>query len=1059
VRQRLGVFVVVLLCCSVVGRSQAPTAVVNGEVRDSSGGAIASATVEVINDATGIRSTTETNAEGIYSIPNLQPGTYHIRVSKLGFKTIVHPDIVLNVQDARALAFTLPVGPVSETVTVEGGAPLINTESAAVSTVVDRQFAENLPMNGRSFQTLIELTPGVVVTRSNANDSGQFSVNGQRATANYFTVDGVSANIGMGTNGIPGNGEAGSLPAFSVQGGTNSLVSVDALQEFRIQTSTFAPEFGRTPGGQVSIVTRSGTNTFHGTAFDYLRNDALDANNWFNGTTNPPLPKGRERQNDFGGTLNGPIIKERTFFFFSYEGLRLRLPQTALTSVPDLAARQSAVAGMQPFLNAYPLPNGPDNVTTKVAQFNSSFTSPSTLDAYSIRLDQKLFSKMNIFGRYNHSPSNISQRGAGNPLSVVNASAITIDTATLGSTWTPSSLVANDFRFNFSRVEASGRNIIDSFGGAAPLTDATLSFPSPFTTQNSALSMFIGSLGAHGQLQLGRRPTNTQHQLNVVDSVIVQTGAHSLKFGVDFRRLSPRYDPVPYRQVANFFGSNAVSSAASGKPTIAVVQASRVALLLFRNLSLYVQDTWRAGSRLTATYGVRWDVDFAPSTIDGPSFVAVTNFASPSTLSLAPEGTPIFETRYGNFAPRFGLAYQLRQSPNWQSVIRGGVGVFYDLATQEVGTTIQSQQYPFGASRRLFGTTYPLPPASAAPPAIVAANVAVSGVSGFDPLLKLPYALQWNVASEQSLGHAQAISISYIGASGRRLIQTQSATFQGNPNIPFGALVSNAGSSNYNALQIQYRKQLSGGIQALASYTWSHSIDTGSASSVGVTSNAFNPQLGAASNRGPSDFDIRHAFSAGVTYDIPGPKANVLARAALRGWSIESILQARSAPPVDVNDGHFFRFNGTFTDVRPDVVPGQSFYLYGSQYPAGKAINPAAFTDPPADPNNPGAPLRQGNLGRNALRAFGAVQWDSAVHRDFPIRESLKLQFRAEMFNVLNHPNFGPPTSTFGFGGFGVATQMLASSLDGFNQGNGSFSPLYQIGGPRSIQFALKLMF
>src|SRR6185312_4577631 len=193
------------------------------------------------------------------------------------------------------------------------------------------QFAENLPMNGRSFQTLIQLTPGVVLTTSNPSDSGQFSVNGQRASSNYWMVDGVSANIGVGVNlsTSPGNGLSGSLGSFSALGGTNSLVSVDAMQEFRIQTSTYAPEYGRTPGGQIAIVTRSGTNQFHGTAFDYLRNDALDANNWFNGfTNNPPLPKAKERQNDFGGTVGGPIFKDRTFFFFSYEGLRLQLPQT-----------------------------------------------------------------------------------------------------------------------------------------------------------------------------------------------------------------------------------------------------------------------------------------------------------------------------------------------------------------------------------------------------------------------------------------------------------------------------------------------------------------------------------------------------------------------------------------------------------------------------------------------------------------------------------------------------------------------------------------------------------
>src|SRR5208282_1663526 len=229
-------------------------------------------------------------------------------------------------------------------------------------TVVDRTFADNLPLNGRSFQTLIMLTPGVVVTQTAYDDQGQFSVNGQRADANYFTVDGVSANFGV-TGFLPlVQAAGGALPALSVAGGTNSLVSVDAMQEFRVQTSSFAPEFGRTPGGQISIATRSGTNDFHGTLFEYFRNDVLDSNDWFNGyTNNPPLPKAEERQNDFGGVLGGPIIKNRTFFFFSYEGLRLRLPQTAISSVPDVGSRQTPNdPAMQQFLNAYPLPNGPE---------------------------------------------------------------------------------------------------------------------------------------------------------------------------------------------------------------------------------------------------------------------------------------------------------------------------------------------------------------------------------------------------------------------------------------------------------------------------------------------------------------------------------------------------------------------------------------------------------------------------------------------------------------------------------------------------------------------------
>jgi Carboxypeptidase regulatory-like domain len=319
------------------------TATVSGQVVDPSGLSVTGAQVKLVDIDRDTSTSAAPNNIGLYTFSSVKPGRYRMEVSATGFRLVNVTGITANVQDHLEQNFKLVVGSISESMTVTADAYNVNTTDATVSTVVDRNFAENLPMNGRSFQSLIELTPGVVLTSSNTSDSGQFSVNGQRAASNYWTVDGVSANIGIGINGAgtPGNGLGGTLGSFSAQGGTSSLVSVDAMQEFRIQTSTYAPEFGRSPGGQISIVTRSGSNQFHGTAFDYLRNSVLDANDWFAGQQG--LPKPGERQNDFGGVLGGPIIKDRTFFFFSYEGQRLRLPKVALTNVPDLNARQTAV--------------------------------------------------------------------------------------------------------------------------------------------------------------------------------------------------------------------------------------------------------------------------------------------------------------------------------------------------------------------------------------------------------------------------------------------------------------------------------------------------------------------------------------------------------------------------------------------------------------------------------------------------------------------------------------------------------------------------------------------
>src|ERR1700690_2270421 len=343
----------VALCVltSVPVFAQMETATLSGAVTDPNGRVVPDVEIMVTRIETGTVVATKTNGAGIYFFTGLMPGHYHLMIHKPGFKEIAIKEFELHVQDKLEQNFALEIGSVSETVTVEAGTLTIDTQDATVSTVVDRNFAENLPMNGRSFQTLIQLTPGVVVTPATPQDSGQFSVNGQRATSNYWMVDGVSANIGIG-GFHAGDGFGGSLGSFSAQGGTSSLVSVDALQEFRILTSTYAPEFGRVPGGQISVLTRSGGNQFHGSAFDYLRNDVFDANDWF--ADSAGLSKPQERQNDFGSTFSGPIVKDRTFFFFSYEGLRLRLPQVALTTVPDTNpadpfSRQFATPTMQPF--------------------------------------------------------------------------------------------------------------------------------------------------------------------------------------------------------------------------------------------------------------------------------------------------------------------------------------------------------------------------------------------------------------------------------------------------------------------------------------------------------------------------------------------------------------------------------------------------------------------------------------------------------------------------------------------------------------------------------------
>lgn len=791
----------------------------------------------------------------------------------------------------------------------------------------------------------------------------------------------------------------------------------------------------------------------------------FDANNWFNTSVRPALPKARERQNDFGGTVGGPILRDRTFFFFSYEGLRLRLPESELTNVPDTSpsdpnSRQFAVAAMQPYLNAFPLPNGPSVASIPgAAEFNTSFTNPARLDAYSVRIDHRINDKLMVFGRYNYSPSEIDQRGDGGvaALSDVGVSNVSVRTATADATWVVSARVSNDFRFNYSSTKASSRVYLDDFGGAVPLT--SLPFPSPFSQENGLFQVNIRKLGLGRNILVGDTGRAIQRQINVTDTLASQRGAHSLKFGVDFRRLSPSVDPSSYTQGA-FFSS--VPTANQGDSLFGFTSAQANTKLLFRNVGLFAQDTWRVAARLNVTYGVRWDIDKAPQSLDGPAIPSVIGYslADFSKLSVAPPGTAPFATTYGNLAPRLGVAYQTSTNPKWASVVRGGFGVFYDLLSSETGNLVGFGFPPFAASN--FSLSGPFPYTAqqvAAPP--LSTTGTISQLYAFNPNLKMPYTYQWSLALEQSLGKSETITGSYIGAAGRRLLQTTEVLSPpSNPTLFAGLFVDNSSISNYNAFQLQFKRRQASGLQVLASYTWSHSIDNGSTGSTLLVSNNGLPGDPEA-NRGPSDFDIRHTFTAGVTYDFPNPKNSLIARVLLGGWSADNLLIARTATPVDILDGNYGSCAlalGIAAAVRPDLLQGQPLYLYGSQFPGGKAVNAAAFTDPPVD-SSTGCPQRQGTVPRNFARGFGATEWDFAIHREFKIRESAKLQFRAEMFNVINHPNFGSPGNNTGVPGFGVSNQMLAQSLNASNVSSGGFNPLYQIGGPRSIQLALKLVF
>jgi len=1039
--------------------SQTETGSIYGSVTDPTGAVVPSATVRLVDIDRGMTTEVATGTSGFYTLADVRPGHYQMEVEKSGFKLFRLTGITVNVQDNLEQNFKLAVGSASEAITVIASTAVVNTTDGTVSTVVDQRFVQDLPLNGRSFQTLIMLTPGVVVTQAAFDDQGQFSVNGQRADANYFTVDGVSANFGVTGYSPLVQAGGGALPALSVQGGTNSLVSVDAMQEFRVQTSSFAPEYGRTPGGQISIVTRSGTNDFHGMLFEYFRNDVLDARDWFVNFNN--LRKPAERQNDFGGVFGGPIFKNKTFFFLSYEGLRLRQPSSQETLVPSNSSRQNVPAVMKPYLNAYPLPSRPDS-PDGTAPFNGSFSNPSTLNAYSIRVDHALNSKLTLFGRYNYSPSDFTQRapnqGFEPNLATTETISSTVHTFTIGLTQLITPRISNEVRANYSNDRLGTKFAMDSFGGAVPLPDSVL-FPSGYSSANGVFSVEI--LGV-GELLQGKYATNEQRQVNLVDNLSVVTGSHQMKFGMDYRWLSPFTSIFEYRQFGEFLGMGVtcpkppcIGYALTGTVAVAASLAQQPVALLARNFSFYGQDTWKVSPRLTLTYGLRWDINppLKGKNLANQPFT-VANLNDPANLALAPRGTPLYDTTYGNVAPRVGVAYRLHGEGDWNAVLRGGFGIFYDLGYGSLGGA--SSYFPFGSTKfatssntcpsGYAGICFPLTAENAAP-APFSTSPPVGTILVADRNLKLPRTYEWNGALEQSLGKSQTLSLTYVGAVGRKLLRS-TYLFNPNPDFQFVNITSNSATSDYHALQGKFERRLSHGLQALASYTWSHSIDIAStdafANYINTPGFIGNPNI----DRGNSDFDIRHSFTGGITYSLPTPGWNDAARYALGGWAVDAFVFARSAPPVNVIGGYTFA-GGTALRYRPNIVRDVPLELFSSQYPGGKILNKAAFVPAPTG--------QQGDMPRNMLRSFDAVQADIAVQRQFRFTERLRLNFRGEFFNIFNHPNFGPPIGDLTNKLFGYSTQTLASSLSGAD--NAGFSPLYQIGGPRSIQLALKLQF
>lgn len=1130
--------------------AQSDSATLSGAVTDPSGAVIVNATVEVDNEGTNVAQTTHTNSAGLYSFPNLLPGRYRISVKNAGFKESVRTGVVLHVGDTVSENVRMEIGSSSETVSVAADTVLVNTEDATVSTVIEREVVENMPLNGRSFQGLITLAPGVGTVVAGSSATGQFVVNGQRTDTSYFMVDGVSANVGAPLAGSLSSNGTGTTPTNSATGGYNNMVSVDALQEFRISTSSFAPEFGRSPGGQISMVSRAGTNAFHGDAFDYFRNTVLDANDWFNNRSGSP--RSVVHQNDFGGVVGGPILKNKLFFFVSYEGLRLQAPSAVIVKqVPTQAARALAAAAndggvvgyMSQFANAYPLPNG--NPTTPctsfatcTANFTEGFPGKSTLNSTSARVDYTINQHLNLFGRYSHSPSSLLADSSVNATTFNDGN----DVYTAGLTWAVNNTMSNDLRFNFTHTTlVTGvlpLNFTGSFSTIFPTGYAQP--PSSYLANPGSISVQMGSLPTDAFHLAADNASNGNDQFNVTDAYGWVKGSHRFKFGGDFRVLDPAYDQSNFNWNVQFAqnttaltgfpavpnvcplselpaGSSAtVPGYICGLATLSNLQHNFVQHFRYRQYSFFAQDTWKLSNRLTVTYGVRWDINPAFQwTSANPGFSIQASSFNPSNLTniaINPFGTPPYPTTWGNFAPRVGVAYELSSNPKWGRVLRAGYGIFYDTGSQAgsllsnpfngrfnnqgSGAIAPTVQYPVSTANTLYLT----PPA--ARETLPVSNGGTDDL--FAPNFKLPYVHEINLTLEQHIGAMQTLTVGYVGALGRRLIGgLLYPAGSGNPavfaqiNPITGAvtpdalvLIGNYSSSNYQSLQSKFQRQFARGLAGVASYTWSHSIDDASINSAVATSTlptaaTLSSGSPVALLRGNSDFDIRHIVALSLVYDIPSP-SNALAKAILGHWSFDPIYHYQTALPIDILSGGNGALGGTSYSQRPNLISGVPVYVTGAACatqnngqgcpggielntaPVSASVAAAAGCIAPTATNAKGAfctpalvgtQTVSGDLGRNAARAFPLQELDFSIHRDFPIREQIRIRFQADMFNIANHPSFGAMGGTVNGTTFGATTSMANAALGANSASGAGFNPIFNTGGPRNFQFALKLFF
>jgi Carboxypeptidase regulatory-like domain/TonB dependent receptor len=1030
--------------------AQVSTANVMGIVQDSSNASIPDANVKLINTQTGTENSSRTAGDGAFVLSGVIPGIYTLQIDRQGFATTQLNGIVLNVGDTKSLLIRMKIGSIAESVTVDASGLTINSTDASVSTVVDRKFVGNIPLDGHSFQDLISMTPGIVTqspqtTGQSSAIQGDFSVNGQSLNSNSFIVDGVSANINSGlSSGNSKIASTGSIGGATAVGTTQSLVSIDALQEFRVLSSTYAAEYGRTPGGQFTFLTRSGSNAVHGSVYNNLRNSVFDADDWF--THSLQSTPGAYHQNNFGGTFSAPLVLpnlpealDKSFIFVSYEGLLLAQPTPpTYRYVPSVPVREEAPDALKPTLNTFPFPGNfvagnPGDVESGFSAITfDPYSLPGVVNSTSIRMDHSFAPNLSVFFRYEDAPSHSQTR----QLWSLTTNKVRTQTLTLGTTMQLSSTSNNEFRLGFAENRSSLNTRTEPFQAflsPPPNLNTALGVPS-YASARSVAYIHINGVGDSESST--DSAASSLKQWNLRNVYTLQAAKHLFKLGIDQRGIFSTVTPPFLSVEADFFDRQSMMNNSASS---VVISKNLPASPHLNTFSAFAQDEWRISKTINLSLGLRWEIDPAPKGADGrDAYTVLGSVDSPNTLRLAPRGTPLWHTGFFNFAPRFGAAWTVDSETGKELIVRAGAGAFFDTGNQPTIGAFNGAG--FASTAHFYNVPIPVAPAlfnfSTSPLTPYADTTSFA----FPTHLQLPYSIQWNVGLEKALGKDQAISISYVGADGRRLLQEQSRNVNSvNPSFGNISYFPSGLTSNYQSLQLKFQRSMAHGVQALGSYTYAHSGDYGS------TDPRFPLKYG------NSDLDVRHNVETAVSWDLPNPSKSGMARLLFAHWGMDGRLMARTGFPITLL-GNLFSdpVTGSKYYSGVNLIPNRPLYLPNPQYPGGRVLNGGPNTSSPAFSLPDGS--AQGDAARNFIRGFNAVQVNLAARREIHLRESLSLQLRTEVFNVTNRPNFGYVDPFFTDALFGQATKML-------NQSFGSTGALYQQGGPRSIQFELKLVF